>query len=263
MDAARAFALGALQGLTEFLPVSSSGHLTILERAFGQTSGAEMLAWDVAFHASTLAAAIAYFGAGWVKELLARPSVVGFAAASSVPPVAFYFVAGGVVEAFKGNVLLLGVAFIFGGVFLAFASLYRSGEKVGSRQSWRPTDAVWVGLAQMVALLPGISRSGMAMGALILAGLSREKTFELAFLVGAPLMAGAILVKAREIAELARLDGLGLTVGAVAAFAFGLAALVALRRLVTGKSLSAFGAYAAAVGVICILWGVSKMGGAS
>lgn len=259
MSALEAFALGALQGFAEFLPVSSSGHLTIAERAFGMTDPAEMVALDVALHAATLAAMLVYFGGSWARALVERPGLVGFVAVASLPPVALYLAAGGVVEAVKESLLALGLAFVVSGSAVAVVSrCSMPGTRALSERSAMPwlLDALGLGAAQAAALLPGVSRSGMAMSALTVARLPREEAFELAFLAGAPLMAGALLVKAPEVKAFASASGWSLALGALAAFCAGLAALALFRRFLARGRLWVFGVYAAFVGIACIAWSI-------
>ncbi len=254
--------LGLVQGATEFLPVSSSGHLTLGEMLLG-VDMEDNVALDVALHAATLASIAVYFGRAWVRRVRAEPRLAALAIAAGVPAGLLYIAAGDSVEAVKGNVWIVGSMFILAGAFLAFASLAApkmhgpagEGEPEGAArfpEGRRGLTAVaGIGIAQAAALFPGVSRSGSTIGAGLLAGVSREAAFEFSFLTATPLLAGAVLVKARAIGGIAAASGGALGVGAVVAFASGLAALVLLRRVVTGGKLWVFGLYTIVLGIVC------------
>jgi len=254
-------ALGVVQGLTEFLPVSSSGHLTLLQMALGMSDTSEMIALDVAMHAATLAAVLAYFGRRWAALLVCRPALAVAVVVAGLPAVAAYLVAGAAVEYVAAHLWALGLAFVASGGFLAFAAL-RSARAAapagdGAAQVLAAgrrgvVDALAVGAAQAVALLPGVSRSGATMGAGLLRGLRPDAAFSFSFLAGAPLMLGAIVVRGRDVAALAAADAVALAAGAAAALATGLVALVVLSRVVAAGRLWYFGAYAACVGAACL-----------
>jgi undecaprenyl-diphosphatase len=221
----------------------------------------EALALDVALHAATLAAVLVYFGRGWAGRLRARPGLAALALLACVPAGVLYLAAGGIFETAKSSLPAVGAAFVIAGGFLVFASL-RTRKKEPTREMSPQVppgrrgviDVVAIGCAQAVALFPGASRSGVTIGAGMLRGLTREAAFEFSFLAGAPLMAGALVVKARGVGGIAASSPAGLAVGAAVAFGSGLAALWALRRVVARGRLWAFGAYAVCVGLGCLIW---------
>jgi len=257
----QALILGLIQGATEFLPVSSSGHLTLGEMLL-RVDMEDNVALDVALHAATLASIAVYFGKAWVMRIRSEPRLAALAVAAGVPAGVLYLAAGGSVEAAKGNIWIVGALFIVAGAFLAFASLAAprmyalkaSGVEAASSfpRGGRGIAAVaGVGIAQAAALFPGVSRSGSTIGAGLLTGLSREAAFEFSFLTATPLLAGAVVVKAPGIGGIAEAWGGALVLGACVAFASGLAALALLRRVVTGGKLWIFGLYTVAAGIVC------------
>jgi undecaprenyl-diphosphatase len=262
MDYLDAIILGLVQGVTEFLPVSSSGHLTLGEMLL-RVDMEDNVALDVALHAATLVSIVVYFSRAWLKRVRAEPRLAMLAVAAGVPAGVLYLAAGDSVEAAKGNIWIVGAMFIIAGGFLAFASLaaprmYANSADTTAGDAQRfPSGkrglvaVAGVGIAQAVALFPGISRSGSTIGAGLLTGLTREAAFEFSFLTATPLLAGAILVKAREIGGIAASSGGPLALGSGVAFVSGLAALVLLRRVVTGGKLWIFGLYTIAVGIVC------------
>jgi len=269
MTVLEATGLGLVQGATEFLPVSSSGHLTLAERAMGVRLD-DILALDVMLHAATLAAMLVFFARAWIRRIVAHPRLGLLALAAGVPAgLAYLAVRDEGVEAVKAQLWAVGVCFLAGGAFMTVASLCSKrmhrdsdgaapgGNDVSGLVHNGPRgllDALAIGLAQAVALLPGVSRSGATISAGLLAGVGPEAAFEFSFLTGAPLMFGAVLVKARGMNAIAGGLPAAAAAGTAAAFASGLVALWLLRRAVIRGWLWAFGAYVAAVGVACLVW---------
>ena len=99
MRITQAIALGIVQGLTEFLPVSSSGHLTLFQMGFGMSDTGEMIALDVALHAATLLAVLVYFGRRWITRVVAEPRIILPVIIACVPAIVLYLAGGGMVKA--------------------------------------------------------------------------------------------------------------------------------------------------------------------
>ncbi len=266
MSLLKAAVLGIVQGATEFLPVSSSGHLTLAEMALGIETG-DNVALDVALHGATLLAIFVYFGRAWFRRIVAEPRLAVLAVAAGVPAGALYLAAGERINAVKLSLWAVGGLFIAGGGFLAFASigakrLYPSlpadGDPVIPRGRRGALDVLAIGLAQAAALFPGVSRSGSTMGAGLLLGLTRAAAFEFSFLAAAPLLLGAVLVKAAGIHRMAATFGGALAAGSAVAFVTGLAALALLKRVVVRGKLWAFGFYTMAAGLGCLAWAIGS-----
>ena len=238
--------LGLLQGLTEFLPVSSSGHLVMAEKLLG-LDPAKLLPFDVLLHGATTVVVCAFFR----REILAlfreRRGLVPLIALACVPAGLCWLVLGDFLSSLRSNTVVIGAAFLVGGAWM-FACERLARQK---RETPRAPDAALIGVAQAASLLPGISRSGAAIGAGILSGLSRERAFSFAFLALLPLVAGAAAVKARQ---LRNLDALPAAVGFVAACASGWLGLTLLRQVVTKGRLWIFASYCAAAGTFCVVW---------
>jgi undecaprenyl-diphosphatase len=266
VSVSEALVLGIVQGLTEFLPVSSSGHMSLVELAFGMRDTSEMMALDVAFHAATLAAILVYFTRAWIARLRSEPKAVVPVALACVPAVVLYLLAGESVEAAGGSLWALGAAFIVAGGYLCVTTLLAASSQAAHASAATGVscdrrgllDALTIGVAQAVALFPGVSRSGATIGTALMRGTAREVAFDFSFLIGAPLMAGALLVKAADVARVAQAGFGALAAGAAVAFATGLAALALLRRAVLGGRLWVFGAYAMCVGCACLAWAVGR-----
>lgn len=270
MTVLEAIGLGVLQGATEFLPVSSSGHLTLAEMAMG-VAAEDLVALDVALHGATLLAVLVYFARGWRRRVAKDPRVAVLAVAAGVPAGVLYLAGGDAVERVVGGVKTspwaLGALFIAGGGFLAFASilsdrLYTNAGDTGAPVIQRGRRGVFdvavIGLAQAAALLPGVSRSGATIGTGLLCGLTRESAFEFSFLAATPLLVGALVIKMSKIGEMAAESGAALAAGSLVAFASGLAALVLLRRVVARGRLWAFGLYTVVAGLGCFAWAMGS-----
>jgi undecaprenyl-diphosphatase len=245
--------LGLLQGLTEFLPVSSSGHLVLAQRLLGLDSPG--VALEAALHLGTLLAVVIYFW-GDVARLAAgslRPSgreerrYVLFLALATLPIALAGFLGRDLLERAFSSPRLVGALLLVTALVLAAASLLsprRRGVVLG--------DAIWVGIAQVAALLPGISRSGITISAGLLRGLSPEEAARFSFLLSIPAVAGAGVLGLLDGGGQAG-EGAGLLVGALVALASGLGAIHFLLRLLYRGRLWWFSVYCLAVGIVALV----------
>ncbi len=264
MDILHAALLGAVQGLTEFLPVSSSAHL-ILARAFlGYDAGRFGIAFDVACHVGTLIAVLAYFR----DDLLAMLREVRAAAARGAvgPARMVQLLALGTVP-----VLVLGVPLsrledrlrdpwtaslmlAAGGLLLLVAD--RVGSRARESQGLSGAEAIGIGVAQAAALVPGVSRSGATITLGLFLGLTRESAARFSFLLGVPAI---LLAAGHEGLALAR-KGMDLTevqlfaVGMVMSAVVGYAAIRYFLRYLTRHSLALFGWYRLALAASFAVW---------
>jgi undecaprenyl-diphosphatase len=265
MSELEALLLGVVQGLTEFLPISSSGHLILVpwlqDYTFLQDHESFNKTFDVALHAGTLVAVLAYFHAelreavaGFVRsvrrraiedpgERLAWVLVIG-----TIPAV----IAGGLGEDWidenLGEPWMIAILLIVFGLVLGFA------DRLPQRRSFysvRLRDGLYVGLAQVLALAPGVSRSGVTITAGRFLSLDRDAAARVSFLLLAPVTAGAVAYKAYEaVREGLPQDVAGpMIVGTIAAAISGYAAIAGLLALVRRHSYDAFVVYRALVGV--------------
>lgn len=202
--------LGLFQGLTEFLPVSSSAHLALAPWLFGFKDPG--LTYDLALHVGTLAAAIAAFGARWLALLgdAAREPRgeggrrLGMLALATVPAVAAGVLLEDAAETRLRDPRLIACT------LLLFSFVMEAADRLGARaRAW--TERGWgaalaVGCAQALALVPGVSRSGATMSAGLALGFTRESAAELSFLMSVPIIAGAAALKLRHL-SIADVDG--------------------------------------------------------
>ena len=251
MDPLHAAALGAVQGLTEVLPISSSAHLILVPRFLHWPESG--LAFDVALHLGTFLALSLYF---WrdIAELslnLAGGLGRGFHSQSNRLPL--YIIAGTVPAVIAGILLEEPIQLIFrsspmiiAGVLMAFALLLAFADTTGAKR-WKMDRitlrfAVIIGLAQCLALIPGVSRSGITITAALLIGFNREAAARFSFLLSLPIVAGAA---ALELGHLVN-DGISsaeikpMLVGIATSAVFGYLSIVFLLKMVQRSSLYPF-----------------------
>jgi undecaprenyl-diphosphatase len=231
MDTLQTLILALLQGLTEFLPISSSAHLILLPRLLGW--GDQGLAFDVAVHVGTLMAVVFYFrhevqrlAVAWSVSCLHRrmdadARLAWLLLLGTLPVAVAGLLLHDVVETCLRSPLVIAWATIGFGVLLGLAD--RRGRQARSEDSLTLTDVIWIGIAQALALIPGTSRSGITMTAALALGLTRTAAARFSFLLSIPviLMAGGF-----ESLKLLQQPGpvawgellLGTTVAAVSAY---------------------------------------------
>ena len=245
--------LAVVQGITEFLPVSSSGHLVLIGSALGLESPGVML--EVVLHVGTLVAILAFYrqrlqklGCGIVRRDKEAWIYCGKLLFSSLPVIVLYLLAGKWLESTFEKPEFVGSALIVTGLILFWGC--RPGRPLDKPVRW--TDAWWVGLAQAFALFPGISRSGSTISTARRRGVEPAAAAEFSFLMSVPLIGGAMGLQLVKIAH--GEDGhvgIGLMVlGAVIASVVGYVALKFLIRLLQHDKFWLFGIYCLAVGVL-------------
>ncbi len=249
MDYLLAILLGALQGITEFLPISSTGHLVIAETWFGVSSKRYGLTFDVALHMGTLLALIWYFRqdllAIFKQKQMALLVIIG-----TVPAVLIGVLFEAQVESSLRTTTIVGWALIAVALIMILAE--RLGKGTATHPSWVQT--VVIGIAQAAALIPGVSRSGSTISAGILLGLSRETSARFSFLLAVPIVAGA--GAKRLIFNPISIDP-GMLVptalGALAAIFVGYATIAWLLAFLRTRSLYPFVVYRVALGILLLL----------
>lgn len=261
--------LGIVQGLTEFLPVSSSGHLTLLNALFGFRD-TNILSLVVVLHAGSLVAIVAVYFHELLKFLKSgRLHLIGMLVLATIPAGAV----GMAVHHFKwderffDNLLTLGLAFLVTGALLRLTGSRKLTAVSESAEGTALDDislrqALIIGLAQVVAIAPGISRSGSTISAGVLCGVKREAAATFSFLLAIPVIGGAVVVKllgalhggAGEVGMPWGILALGFAVSA----AVSAGALCFLIRLVRRGKLYYFSWYMLALGAAVTLWQVAK-----
>lgn len=259
IDALTAAALGALQGVTEFLPVSSSGHVAIGAHYFGIRENS--LALVILLHLGTLLATVILFrrdiavltmeaiaGLRDPDRLRATPegrTVVGIVLATIITGVLGLLLRN-VAEAFAEDLHLVGYGFLVSAAFLMASGVSRA---TGTEVSW--WQAAGIGIAQGVAVLPGISRSGVTIAVALLLGVQSSAAFRFSFLVSLPAIVGAATYEASGAEGLGSL-GPEAWVGGLTALVTGYVALVILRHVILVGRMWTFAIYLLPLGLFLI-----------
>jgi undecaprenyl-diphosphatase len=262
--------LGVVQGLTEFLPVSSSAHLVLARAFFGWNvdEGAFGLAFDVALHAGTLVAILAYFHRDIAVMFAAAPEVLS--ANRGPGKVARLIVIGTIPTALVGLLFakwleehlrtptVIAVTLTIGGVWLLAAE--RFGARTLDDDALTAGGALLVGSAQASALIPGMSRSGSTISMAMLLGMTRESAARFSFLLGIPAIGAAAakeglkVLKAGMTAHDAGLFAVGMLTSAVVGF-------ITIRfflKYLTGHSLNVFAYYRLALAAVTVAWLITR-----
>jgi undecaprenyl-diphosphatase len=273
--------LAIIQGLAEFIPVSSSGHLIIVRRLLGwnELSPAHELTFDVALHFGTLLSVLFYFRRTWIQIIRAAlgGKVVRFSEAGAADQnltageqreerMLLWFLAIATIPGAIAGKLLEHSAedyfrehiYLIAGAMIVVALFMWWGEKTG--QLKKPltgvsfADAIIVGCAQAAALVPGVSRSGATITAGLFRNMTREAAVRFSFLLSTPIIAGAALLKAHELRKEGLPPGMHapFLVGVVVSAIVGYGAIAWLIRYLQSNSLKVFILYRIVAGVIVI-----------
>lgn len=199
-------ALAVIQGLTEFLPISSSAHLILPSQLLGWPD--QGLAFDVGVHVGTLMAVMLYFrreltamARAWTASLAGRRSPDGRLAwlvlLATVPALVSGFLFGGLIDHYGRSILVIAATTLIFGVLLGWADARRSEHRHTAELGLR--DACLIGLAQAMALIPGTSRSGITITAALMLGFDRQTAARFSFLLSIPVILGAGTLKGLEL----------------------------------------------------------------
>ena len=264
-----AVVMGIVQGLTEFLPVSSSGHLIIVPYLLGiHDPFITSLEFSVILHIGTLVALLIYFRADWLRLVPAFVAAVRdrsladdpdrrlavLIAIATVPAAVIGFLFHDVENVIR-EVGLVAVILVVGAGILWLAERVGARQKIALDLSFR--QAVAIGAAQAIALVPGISRSGISISAGLFAGLRREEAARFSFLMATPITAAAA---AYEVVKVVRGEGVPIQTGPMAAgllmsFLFGIVAIAGLLRFLRTRSTDIFVAYRVVLAaVVLVIW---------
>lgn len=255
--------LAIVQGLTEFLPVSSSGHLVVtnaLPEAFGKEPTQDLIEVSIALHLGTLASVLVYYRQEIARLLGSDRRVLLLLIVGTIPAAIVGVgikkgLSGSMSDVVLNNVLLSGFMFFVTAAILVWAARRPVGDLAYPRLSWKQVLAI--GAAQAFAILPGVSRSGSTIAAGLGVGLDREQASTFAFLLAIPAILGAGFLETLEILgkEGSTDTSLGLlAIGFAISFVVGLAALSLLIRWVKRGRLAMFAWYLVPLGVAVVAW---------
>ena len=255
-DQLAAVILGLVQGLTEFLPVSSTAHLILVSDALKLDPEKFGLSFDVALHLGTALAVLLYFATTWIgllnNLLHGRWRLPGVIVIGTIPAAVAGVLFESAVSTTLRSVVFIAVGLLIGSAIFVLAE--RMGERRRRLERVTMGDAVLIGAAQAIALLPGISRSGITISAGLFRGLERADSTRFAFLLATPIILGAglkTLLDARKLSGLtAELDVVA--IGFAVSFVSGLAAVAFMVRYLRSHTLNIFVVYRVALAIVII-----------
>jgi len=246
--------LAVVQGITEWLPISSSGHLVIVEELLGLEP--LPLLFPVMLHVGTLLVVLLTFRRDITEILKAlvrldfkseEGKLALYVAVGSVPTAIIGFLFHDIFESFFYSLLAVGLALLITGSFLYLSKSRRNGREL----SW--LDSLLIGVAQGVAIIPGISRSGVTITTGLLRKVDKEKVFRYSFLLSIPAIIGATVIESMNL-TVSNVDVANLFLGAVVSMIVGYASLKLLFRIILRERFHLFAYYCWIVGMILIVY---------
>ena len=257
MTLLQAIILGIVQGLTEFLPVSSSGHLVLVKELL-DVSIEDNISFQVAVHAGTLLAVLIFYRVrllsiireSWRGEGDGRKWIL-WLVVGTIPAALAYVIVKDHLDILFSGTTWIGIAWLFTAALLYSAERF-SFERfsVGKMGFMR---VVVIGIAQAVALIPGVSRSGSTISAALLMGVKRKSAIDFSFILSLPAVGGGVILKMPEWLADPAAFGLPYLVGGLAAFATGYLAIAIMLKVVTGGKLGWFALYCLVLGIIALV----------
>ncbi|MCX5709709.1 MAG: undecaprenyl-diphosphate phosphatase [Candidatus Omnitrophica bacterium] len=239
--------LGIVQGLTEFLPVSSSGHLVVLERLFGLSQ--EAIAITVILHLGTCLSLLVFFFKDILKLLRSLKLITLVIIVTAITGV-IGLSGKDFFEALFSSPRAVAFGWLITAAILFAAQRFMDAK----REDLNFKDASFLGLAQGLAIIPGVSRSGMTVSSLLFRKIDRNIAFRFSFLASIPAIFAAAILEARKIDFSLKLNPLELALGAVVSFLVGLLALRLLQQVLKKAKLYYFGYYCAIIAVLTLIF---------
>ncbi|HQL01510.1 MAG TPA: undecaprenyl-diphosphate phosphatase [Smithellaceae bacterium] len=256
MDMVQAVILGLVQGLGEFLPISSSAHLVLVPWLMNWPYSG--LTFDIALHFGTLIAVVIYFWKDWLKLLhkgFTKPKeregkLFWYLVLATIPGALIGFMLEDAAETVFRRPVLIACMLMVLGVILYAAD--RWGKKQIDVENISLRTGFLIGLSQALAIIPGVSRSGVTMTMALALGMTREGAARFSFLLSAPIILGAALVKVPELAANPSIMDAGFLIGMAVACLSGLAAIGFLLRYVQTRTFLPFVLYRFALGALVL-----------
>ena len=253
MTVIHALILGIVQGLGEFLPISSSAHLVLVPWLFGWEDPG--LTFDVALHMGTLLAVVLYFWKDWVKLFKAAlrkgasddKRIFWYLVVATIPGALFGLALEKKAETVFRSPLLIGIMMIVMGILLYFADKKR---EIRTLNTMTLKEAIWIGLSQALAIIPGVSRSGSTMTTARFFTLTREEAARFSFLMSTPIILGAGVLKLRHL-TMASISSPFL-VGVISSFVVGILSISFLLKYLKNNNFGIFVGYRFVIGLIVI-----------
>lgn len=247
--------LAIVQGLTEFLPISSSGHLVLVQNFFKISS--PPIFFDVLVHVGTLFA-VAVFLRREIKEIILNLSserskkIIFLTILGSIPVVIVGLGLAEYIESVFSSLVLVGVSYIFTGILLGITFFIKKFEKELENISWK--DSLFVGVFQAIAILPGVSRSGSTISAGLFRSFKKEEAFKFSFFLAFPAILGALFLEVLNLPEIDSPEIFGGLLGMIVSFGVGFFALKILEKVLKKGSFYLFSIYCFLLGTFILFF---------
>lgn len=255
MNLIQAIILGIVQGLTEFLPISSSGHLVLMQKIFGITE--PTLVFDTSVHLGTLIAVFVVFKDD-IISILKKPfqKLTWLLIVGTIPTVIIAVIFKDTIESMFHTGSTLGFEFIITGAILLWSGMLKSGHKKEKETSY--FDAVFIGIMQGIAIMPAISRSGLTISGALFRKLDRDFAAKFSFLLSIPAILGATVFQLKDIMDAGSGASVGIGMGALLAgsLAAALAGYISIKfmlQVLKSGKLKYFAYYVFILGILVIL----------
>ncbi len=249
MNILQAFLLGIIQGISEFLPISSSGHLVLLQNLFSLNGS--QLTFNILVHFATLLAVIIFF---WKKLLSLNFKEISIILIANIPTAVVGFLLKDKLEFIFSKINLVALMLIVTAIFNFISDKKLNKQASTKNQSPSIKQAGIIGLFQALAIIPGISRSGSTIFAGLISGLNRFSAFEFSFLLSLPAIAGASFLQILSLFNNSQteLNFLVLFTGFIAAFITGLLSLSLFKKIINKAKLEIFAWYCLILGLLSL-----------
>jgi undecaprenyl-diphosphatase len=261
--------LGAVQGLAEFLPVSSSGHLVLLQKIFGVSEAS--LFFDIMVHIGTLAAVVAVLWREiWaILRKIIQP-LTAYLIIGTIPAVVFALAFKKIIESAFNSGRFLGFSFLLTAVLLSTAEIFSRRARSNKNELKKPGEMNWLdalitGILQAIAIIPGVSRSGATLSGAIFRKLDRDFAARFSFLLSIPAILGALVLQVKDqignttvygAAASAESSGIGafpIIAGTITAGIVGFFSVRFMLKIVREKSLLGFAVYTGVLGILILI----------
>jgi undecaprenyl-diphosphatase len=248
-----AIVLGIVQGFTEFLPVSSTAHLVLFPWFFNWSGEVNTLTFDIALHAGTLLALLICFWRDWIDLILKKQKIFLLIIVATIPAGIAGFFLNDLAEHKLRSPLLISVMLIVVGFVMLIAE---KAYKFKDVENTTLGDAIIIGISQAIAIIPGVSRSGITISAALFSGFEREAAARFSFLLATPIIAGAAALHFRKAINQGSHDLQLFLVGLIASFVTGFIAIKFLLRFLRKHPLNLFVYYRfiLAIVIITTIW---------
>lgn len=245
--------LGVVQGITEFLPISSSGHLVLLEKIFGLNCDFVFL--NVLLHCATLLAVIIYYRKT-IIYLIMHPTcrMNKFLIIATIPAVIFVLLFNSFVNNVLSNYIFVGIGFLLSALFLLIAVIMAKKNTHPSPLNYK--NVIVMGVSQALAIFPGLSRSGTTLSFGLVAGVERQTALDFSFLMSIPIILASLvyqLIFSDFSTDFVDINIAGIIVSTVTAFLSALLGLIIMKKLVKNINLVYFIPYLIIIGVLTII----------